>query len=502
MAIVSMSAMVAFLCTFREWRKYHFILCVLNCMHYYCAASKPTLYYQSTPLTKQLLEHCSLLVEKYHPTWFLFNGHLQTIFLALGSRFPVVTYSREYVHLADGGLVSLDWAIPPTKSTSYVEQHHDQPTVLLLHGTCGGSWENYIRKAADKLMEHGWRVVVMNARGCAKTPVLTPRLFNAADTDDIRQVVTHLRRKHAPTAPLLAVGFSLGSNLLVKFLGEERDKCALDAAVSVGNPFDAMEIYRHLHHSSLATHLVYYRAMTKRFLKLFFEESNVHEHFADHPTVDIDKMKKCDTMWDVDHAMTLKVFGYKSVVEYYRDCSSAPYLPHVRIPLLCLSAKDDPVCVSTAIPVEDCLANKHVILAVTERGGHLGFYTGDGILSYPDTWSAKVVAQYCDAMRDIVVSRTNCMSPSWSSTGHSDDNNPIERLPAKVHPVPQPRGPLSPVRFQHQNSFPSDLVDELELCDGVPLHRVFSFGAAVACAYFVKKVELVATSWRGRLRRA
>ncbi|KAF0683106.1 Aste57867_24794 [Aphanomyces stellatus] len=500
-SIVSKSAIVAFLMSFREWKKYHFILFILNYLHYYWAASKPTLFYQKTPITQHLLNNCSLLVEKYHPTWYLFNGHLQTLFLALGNRFPVVQYRREHVHLTDGGLVSLDWAVPPTMDD--VLRQHNHPTVLLLHGHCGGSWENYMRNAADKLLHEGWRVVVMNARGCSKTPVLTARIFNGADTGDIREVVAHLRRKHVPSAPLLAVGFSLGSNLLVKYLGQEGERCPLNAAVSVGNPFDAMEIYRHLNDSAMTYH-VYYRAMTKKFLKLFFEESNVHEHIADkHPTVDMCAMKECSFMWDVDHLMTLKVFGYKSVSEYYRDCSSTPYIQHVRIPLLCLSAKDDPVCVHSAIPIDDCLANDKIVLAITDRGGHLGFFTGNNVFSYPETWSSHVVAQFCNAVVDAVSSDEVIAVQETHETKLRPHGSAMDTKASAERPPAPPVTSMSPSRMQPpmsplriQPGFHDPVIDEVVLCDGVPMHQVFSVGAAFAGAYLVySKMDHVVGRW-------
>ncbi|KAH9107997.1 hypothetical protein AeMF1_016734 [Aphanomyces euteiches] len=518
-SMTSMKSMIRFLSTFREWKKYHILLCLLNYLHYYWAASKPMLYYQKTPMT-QVIDKCSLLgrillpsqqyqdtlltcgvvVEKYHPTWYLFNGHLQTFFLALGNRFPMVPYCRELLHLDDGGLVSLDWAVPPSQSD--VQQQHDHPTILLLHGSCGGSWENYMRKAVDELMQNGWRVVVMNSRGCSKTPVLTPRLFNAADTGDIRQVVTYLRRKHVPKAPLLAVGFSLGANLLVKYLGEEGDKCQITAAVSVGNPFDGMEIFRHMHHSSYATQMVYYRAMTKKFLRLFFEESNAHEHFVNHPTVDLKAMKSCATMWDVDQIMACKVFGYRSVNEYYRDCSSTPYVLNVKIPLLCLSAKDDPVCVHTAVPIDDCLANENIILAMTHRGGHLGFFTGNNVFSYPETWSVQAVAQYCDVVTDLLLNRNQpekTSKPTSKVEYKISTSNDEDQSFLKISPMPPGLGdqPVFLQAHQQQQGMHDDLVDELILCDGVPMHQVVRLGAAFvrACIVYSKVDHIVGRWW-------
>ena len=81
--------------------------------------------------------------------------------------------------------------------------------------------------------------------------MITAKTYCAAYTQDLHQVVKYLREKHVPTQPLIGVGYSLGSNILVKYLGEEQAAVGLTAAVSVGNPFDLMETSRHLTRSTL-----------------------------------------------------------------------------------------------------------------------------------------------------------------------------------------------------------------------------------------------------------
>jgi predicted alpha/beta-fold hydrolase len=150
------------------------------------------------------------------------------------SDFARVKYRREVLTVSAlqverlPGIVSLDWSIPACHVT-YTDQ---TPTVLLLHGLAGGSSENYIRVTASHLMNCGYRCVVMNARGCNGTQLVTPQLFCANYTDDVRQVVWHLQRR-LPNAPLCAMGFSLGANILVKYLGEEAADCPLAAAIAV-----------------------------------------------------------------------------------------------------------------------------------------------------------------------------------------------------------------------------------------------------------------------------
>lgn len=143
--------------------------------------------------------------------------------------------NRELLSTPDGGIVSIDWA------PSFKEMPADDtPTLVLLHGLTGGSHESYIRALVETMTkDHGYRCVVFNARACADTELTTAQLYCGSWTDDLRMVVKHVR-KILPEAKLMSVGFSLGSNILMNYMGEEGDRCEFLGAMSVGNPFDLL----------------------------------------------------------------------------------------------------------------------------------------------------------------------------------------------------------------------------------------------------------------------
>ncbi|CAK4213604.1 unnamed protein product [Aphanomyces euteiches] len=375
----------------------------LHALHPAVAAVRPSLVYKATPDNEAIIDKCPALDGHFHPTWFLFNGHLQTVRVGRGGRAPSVSYKRQLVRMSNGGTVSIDWAIPP--GCTDLGYEHDHPTIIMLHGLAGDSQNNYIRSAATKLLRDGWRVVVMNARGCGNTPVTSPQFLSASFTEDIREVVALLRKDYVPTAPLVGVGFSMGSNVLVKFVGEEGASCLLTEAASIGNVFDLNNNLKHM--NTLFYYYLYNISISKTIIRLFFQKQ-----FENEPGIDIDHVRAAKTAWQFDDRLTRHVLGYASVEEYYRDASSRHCtvigsmakvdlvvdIPRVRIPLLCLSALDDPVCTHTSIPYRECADNERVILATTARGGHLGYYTSDSFWAQPDMWSSTVAAQYCKAI--------------------------------------------------------------------------------------------------------
>ncbi|OMJ08147.1 Embryogenesis-associated protein EMB8 [Smittium culicis] len=185
------------------------------------------------------------------PSSLVPTGDMQTIFcsyVATRNIFDNVEYEREILTAEDGGTVSIDWTPPLSK-----EPLDDRPIAFILHGLTGGSHEHYVRITAQLLIskKYNFRVVVINNRGCKNsnppfiyfikdssgTPLTSPKLFNASNTSDFRMVV-NLVKERAPASKLFGVGFSLGSNLVAKYIGEESENCPLTAAVSICNPFN------------------------------------------------------------------------------------------------------------------------------------------------------------------------------------------------------------------------------------------------------------------------
>ncbi|KAF9578261.1 hypothetical protein BGW38_006036, partial [Lunasporangiospora selenospora] len=188
---------------------------------------------QQQDLIEYLRTKCPSLFDSnravYKPTLWMTNGHLQTAAAAYMDfeHTYVIDYERELLKMPDGGTVSIDWAPSFKKMPA-----DDRPTLVLLHGLTGGSHESYIRALVETMnRDYGVRCVVFNARACANTELTSPQLYCGSWTDDLRLVVKHIQAK-LPNAKLMSCGFSLGSNILMNYMGEEGDKCAFIGAMS------------------------------------------------------------------------------------------------------------------------------------------------------------------------------------------------------------------------------------------------------------------------------
>jgi len=232
----------------------------------------------------------------------------------------------------------------------------------------------YIRQFVRSAAIGGFEPVVFNSRGCADSPVTSPKFYSASYTGDIRFVVNELRARF-PNRKMYAAGWSLGANILVNYLAEEGDGCTLASAASIGNPFDLVlcsqnlerpGLYR-LYDSKLAANL---RRIFNRHVALFrgMDKSN--------SGLDVELATRARTVREFDEAITAPSFGHRDADAYYRSAGSAQVIHKVRTQLLCVQASDDPISLLEAIPTEAIGANDRCALIVTDGGGHIGWACG------------------------------------------------------------------------------------------------------------------------------
>ncbi|KAI8997383.1 Alpha/Beta hydrolase protein [Pilobolus umbonatus] len=349
-------------------------------------SSKPPL-----PFHEYITQQCpSLFHTPFSPTSYLYSGHLQTLYASFYKE-PVIdddiSYEREIVAFAKGGEAALDWVIP---TTSLPEE---TPTVVLFHGITGDSDTNYIRELLQIITRApiNYRAVVYNARGCGTHRITTPQLFNAAVTDDIREMLPYVQKKVGSDTPLIGIGFSLGSNILVKYLGEEQERTPFIAAISIANPFDLL-VSGLILDQHLFTRNVYSRGMANNLKEIFWRNKDV---MAARKDINQDEVMAAQTVRQYDEACVKKMSNYTTVNNYYRDGSCSRLIEHVRIPLLCINAEDDPIVSHQCIPYDEVRQNPYVVLVTTKQGGHLGWFE---YFFKPTRWIHKPIIEYVIAM--------------------------------------------------------------------------------------------------------
>lgn len=311
----------------------------------------------------------------FRPAWWLRGGHAQTLGGRWLRRGIAVPLAPEHVPMPDGDFVELAWA-PGDRGA-------DSPLVLVLHGLEGSAGSGYVLQTHRMLAERGVRSVGLNFRSCGPTPNRLPRFYHAGETGDLARVVAHLRAA-SPAAPLGAVGFSLGGNVLLKWLGETGASNPLRGAVAVSVPFDLGAGARALERGLGP---LYTRAFLGSLRRKLAARTDVPALRCDLPAG-----RRAQTLRAWDDAVTAPLHGFAGVDDYHRRSSSAGVLPEIRVPTLILHATDDPFLPAHAVPRDAIRANRYLVDGVAAGGGHVGFV--GGTFRRPVFWAEAEAARF------------------------------------------------------------------------------------------------------------
>ncbi len=291
----------------------------------------------------------------FSPPWWLRNAHLQTLWAALVRRAPKPALRRERLELPDGDFVDLDWTTGASG-----------PVVVVLHGLQGSSGSNYARGLLESLHQQGFRAVLMHFRGCSGESNRLSRFYHAGETGDLHTLI-HALRAREPHTPLAAVGYSLGGNVLLNYLGQPGNNAPLACAVAVSVPFD-------LHHAAQRLERGFSRVYQYGLLRSL--RIAVRKKFKSlSAPVGLDELSRINSLRDYDDKITAPLHGFSGVDEYYTKSSCRQSLNRIRTPTLILHAADDPFMTPAAIPSPDELS-PCVTLELSEHGGHVGFVGG------------------------------------------------------------------------------------------------------------------------------
>ncbi len=297
----------------------------------------------------------------FNPAWWLINPHCQTLWSVLfRRRIKNLSLKRERIELADGDFIDLDWA-------GYGNRNGNVPIVFILHGLEGSTQSPYVQGMLQAIVQQGWRGVCMNFRSCSGERNRLQRIYHSGETQDIAEVISQLQQRE-PGIPIAAMGFSLGGNVLLKWLGEMGEHSPLVAAIAISVPFELNKAVVRMNHGF--SRIYQWRLLYSLCKKIKWKFQKQPTPFIMLP------LKKMSTLRDFDDHVTAPLHGFSDGADYYTQSSCRQYLQRIKVPTLLLQAKDDPLVGNNSLP-EPYEMSAHVQLELSEKGGHVGFVSGN-----------------------------------------------------------------------------------------------------------------------------
>jgi uncharacterized protein len=286
-----------------------------------------------------------------HP-YLMFNGHLQTIVPALWRSGYSLPFDRERITTPDGDFLDVDWL----RSSS-------ERLLVISHGLEGNSRRPYMLGMANIFFTNGWDVLCWNFRGCSGEINRRPVFYHSGATGDLETVIRHASKGYREIS---LIGFSLGGNLTLKYLGESHESShRINKAVAISVPLDLAGSSDRI---SETGNLIY----AKRFLKSL--KSKILLKSRDFPkeiqSKGLDKIRK---LREFDEIYTGPLHGFEGADDYYAKCSALNFLPKISAKVLILNARNDPFLSSTCYPEAMGVGLRNVYMEFPENGGHVGF---------------------------------------------------------------------------------------------------------------------------------
>lgn len=309
----------------------------------------------------------------FKPAWWLRSPHLQTLWPVFFKKRHQLDLQPERVELADGDFIDLRWS----KKTA-------QRTVLVLHGLEGSLDSHYANGIMHQLEQSRYKPVFMYFRGCSGRINRLPRAYHSGDTGDIETIVKHIKDKtgHYPYA---VVGYSLGANALLKWLGETGDESPVQRAVAISVPFRLQDAAQRLEQGASK---IYRNHLLASLRRTYIEK---FQQLTSPLNVDVKNLK---SFWEYDDKVTAPLHGFTGADDYYDRCSSRQYLKGIRVPTRIIHALDDPFMFPTTVPGVHELNHCIDFLSVN-HGGHVGFIAGKTPFS-AYSWSEKKIIEFMD----------------------------------------------------------------------------------------------------------
>ncbi|MBA9075304.1 YheT family hydrolase [Rufibacter quisquiliarum] len=289
----------------------------------------------------------------YQAPFYLFNGHLQTIVPSQLRQSLRIQYTRERIDTPDQDFLDLDWA-----------EVNSETLVILSHGLEGDSHRPYIKGMVQAVNKAGWDALAWNFRSCSGEPNNLLRSYHMGAVEDLDVVVRHALAKK-PYRQVFLIGFSMGGNLTLNYLGNQQKEVPDQVQRAV-----VFSVPCHMKSACLQLARPANRLYMHRFLRSLHQKL---QQKASRFTVDLAGYHLIRTFQEFDERYTAPFHGFKDADDYYEKCSSVQHLHKIRIPTLLVNAQNDPFLSKECFPVEQATRSPFFFLEMPEHGGHVGF---------------------------------------------------------------------------------------------------------------------------------
>ena len=289
----------------------------------------------------------------YCPPIILFNPHLETIYPALLRSVELQPYQRERITTSDHDFLDLDWLKQGSKKL-----------IVISHGLEGNTQRAYMKGMAKVGYQHGFDILTWNYRGCSEEMNKTLGFYHSGATHDLATVLQHAQET-GQYKEIFLIGFSLGGNLTLKYLGEERTRPAsLKKAVAFSVP---MDLHTSCNKISQPSNWVYSQRFVKSLKEKIIRKSKTLRE------LDVRGLDKIKTLREFDDYFTGPIHGFKDALDYYDHCSAIRFVTDIKIPVLVISAANDPFLSPECYPHDLLRNHPYVSFESPQRGGHVGF---------------------------------------------------------------------------------------------------------------------------------
>ncbi|KAM9320639.1 protein ABHD15-like [Gastrophryne carolinensis] len=343
-------------------------------------------------LATYLLRQCASFSAFCHVCWlWRLLPAMQTAVGLLGPRDARVHFTREYLQLADDGLVALDWALKPghpQMRRRRTSSNSTAPLLLVIPNSFGRITRN-TTKMCHLALTQGYEAVIFNRRCQNECPLSTTKLQQYGDPNDLREAIRYIRHCR-PSSRLFAAAEGTGAGLLLSYLGECGSSSYITAAGCISPLFRIQDWFEAgcpwLWQLAL---LLYQKMYLSRYATALGQLINVERLFGSRTLKELEEALFCQTKGS--NCLTWDSYWERN--DPLRD------IDEVAIPVLCICSQDDPIRgeANSTIPFELFETNPHFFLLLTRYGGHCGF-----IKSISATiWSHSVLLDFFKSTVDF-----------------------------------------------------------------------------------------------------